>query len=152
MYLAMGEQDLETPLLGAFEQPSRVWNFFSSFWSGNNAEPVLIVPPEAVEMGSINELPVSTQRLFQAASEDLPVELYVPPSPLGEGIHPVQIAQVESATDAIENSVEMVQFTSVALSPLTEEVTQVPWGQSVFDSVPDWENMATFETTAWTHP
>ena len=104
MYLAMGEQDLETPLLGAFEQPSRVWNFFSSFWSGNNAEPVLIVPPEAVEMGSINELPVSTQRLFQAASEDLPVELYVPPSPLGEGIHPVQIAQVESATDAMASS------------------------------------------------
>ena len=122
MYLAMGEQDLETPLLGVFEQPSRVWNFFSSFWSGNNAEPVLIVPPDAVEMGSINELPVSTQRLFQAASEELPVELYVPPSPLGEGIHPVQIAEVESvhAVDVIENSVEMVEYTSVALAPLTE--------------------------------
>ena len=71
MYMAMAEPDLETPLLGVFEQPSRVWNFFSSFWSGNNAEPILIVPPDAVEMGSINELPVSTQRLFQAASEEL---------------------------------------------------------------------------------
>ena len=112
----LSQADLGENLLGGFatssEPSSSVWSFFSSLWSGNNAQPITVLQPDALEMvagnvaasGQINELPERTVRLFSAAPEDLAVAAYVPPSPLPTGIvHPVSTAILTEDTPVAAN-------------------------------------------------
>ena len=139
-------ETLETPLLD--DLGARAWKFFGSLWSGNNAEPVSVLEAPAMEMveSRIHELPGSTARLLQAA----PVEVssYVPPSPLGEGVHPVATATVESTSlpDIVAEG-GTLEYQSISLAPLTEIESQMQWGTSQLDR-PDWSRVAPFETNA----
>ena len=157
----LSQADIDAPLLGVVEEPSRIWNFFSSLWSGNNASAITVLQPDAIELiagdvaasGQINELPERTVRLFSAAPEELPVAAYIPPSPLPAGVHPVSTAILTEDTPAAVNfispaaDVELMELTSISLAPLTqiEEVNRIPWGASSLDVPVDWSHVAPFE-------